>query len=229
MKQRVFGKKIFSAILIVIFVVVMAISLTGCINTRKVVAEKIAKGEKLTDKEAKYYEKHKKKIDTIVEKFKKEMPVAMTAVLGESQKKGEGITYKTNEGQEVEFDVSREAHIPFGFFHGDRVRTPNGDATVVGVRDGELWFHVDEETGGSYWDGYKKEEFKNKGFVLLQAAPAKEQAAVSGGSPSAATGDERKKEEMTSEETNKREAQKVANGAPPKTFIPQVAPIENLQ
>jgi len=48
--------------------------------------------------------------------------------------KNQTMSYKSNSGDIYEFDVSLQACSKFGFTPGDRVRTPKGPATVIGVR-----------------------------------------------------------------------------------------------
>jgi len=65
------------------------------------------------------------------------------------------IEHRTKTGEILEFDISRAACSPFGFYYSDRVDTPRGPATVIGVRDDSLWFHIDCDKGASYWDNGK--------------------------------------------------------------------------
>ncbi|MEA2091737.1 MAG: hypothetical protein U9O83_05160, partial [Campylobacterota bacterium] len=84
------------------------------------------------------------------------------------------IMYPMRAGGEVEFDVSKEACEGFGFLHDGRVRTPDGPATVVGVRDGELWFHIDGQAGASFWGGCNTiKSFEEKGISRLDFVKAK--------------------------------------------------------
>jgi len=70
-------------------------------------------------------------------------------------------------GENKTFDVSPQACKEFGFFCGDRVRTPKGNAWVVGMFGGNLYFQVDGDTGASKWSGFTKETFLKRGFSLL--------------------------------------------------------------
>eukprot|EP01028_Stygiella_incarcerata_P006253 TRINITY_DN2562_c0_g1_i1.p1 TRINITY_DN2562_c0_g1~~TRINITY_DN2562_c0_g1_i1.p1 ORF type:complete len:2836 (-),score=859.97 TRINITY_DN2562_c0_g1_i1:92-8599(-) len=84
------------------------------------------------------------------------------------------IMYPMRIGGEVEFDISREACESFGFLHNGRVLTSAGPATVVGVRDGELWFHIDGQPGASFWGGAKTvQDFEEKGVSRLESVMAK--------------------------------------------------------
>jgi len=65
------------------------------------------------------------------------------------------------------FDVSYLACKEFGFFCGDRVKTPKGNAWVVGVHSGDLYFQLDGDNGASKWSGFNKETFSRRGFSLL--------------------------------------------------------------
>ena len=50
-------------------------------------------------------------------------------------------------GYQLQLDTSDEACRAFGFRSGDRVRTPRGNGTMMGVADGKPWFQVDGESG----------------------------------------------------------------------------------
>lgn len=63
--------------------------------------------------------------------------------------------HKAKNGDILTFDISRAACDKFGFYYTDRVETPLGIASVVGVRDGCLWFLVDGDSGASFWDNGK--------------------------------------------------------------------------
>jgi hypothetical protein len=78
------------------------------------------------------------------------------------------IQYRAKSGDELSFDISQKACEHFGFYHQDRVETPKGAATVVGVREGCMWFHIDGDRGASYWDNGKSYvELLSIGISLL--------------------------------------------------------------
>eukprot|EP01132_Coremiostelium_polycephalum_P006652 gene6652-8230_t len=66
--------------------------------------------------------------------------------------------HPTKNGTIVEFDTSEQSCKVFGFFAGSRVTTPKGNASVIGVRSNNLWFHIDGDKGASYWDNGKDYE-----------------------------------------------------------------------
>lgn len=72
---------------------------------------------------------------------------------------GKTVRYVTSLGFELQFDVSDSSCRRFGLRAQGRVRTPRGNATVVGVCEGVMWFHVDGERGawfftaGEVWEG----------------------------------------------------------------------------
>jgi len=76
---------------------------------------------------------------------------------------------KENSG---EFDASRGACEPFGFYAGEHVSTPTGPMKVLGVRFGNLWF-LDVASDGIHenrpfsWGLKTKKEFESKGFYKL--------------------------------------------------------------
>lgn len=80
--------------------------------------------------------------------------------------------YKAKNGEILEFDISRSACEKFGFYYTDRVETPLGPASVVGVRDKYLWFHVDGHPGASFWDNAKNYvELLQLGMTLISPDP----------------------------------------------------------
>lgn len=72
---------------------------------------------------------------------------------------GKTVRYVTSLGFELLFDVSDSACRRFGLRAQGRVRTPRGNATVIGICEGVMWFHVDGERGawfftaGEIWEG----------------------------------------------------------------------------
>lgn len=72
---------------------------------------------------------------------------------------GKTVRYVTTLGFELQFDVSDAACRRFGLRAQGRVRTPRGNATVIGICEGVMWFHVDGERGawfftaGEVWEG----------------------------------------------------------------------------
>jgi hypothetical protein len=81
------------------------------------------------------------------------------------------IDYRTVSSDFFTFDITEDVCRPFGFFHGERVQTPNGPATVIGVRSNNLWFHVDSDEGASYWGSCRTEaDHLSHGFARIGAA-----------------------------------------------------------
>ncbi|KAH3760314.1 DUF544 family protein [Pelomyxa schiedti] len=78
--------------------------------------------------------------------------------------------FKVIGGNTENFDPSEAACLPFGFFHGYRVSTPRGNATVIGVKEGKLWFHVDGEQGATALDG-DYEALLGLGVTQIEDAP----------------------------------------------------------
>lgn len=83
------------------------------------------------------------------------------------------IVYRLRSGEMRRFNVSKEACEPFGFYFGERIKVRgNRRAWVVGVRKGEgevpnLYVHIDNDKGASYYSGFKKEDFLKEGFELI--------------------------------------------------------------
>lgn len=66
-------------------------------------------------------------------------------------------------------DISFEATRVFGFVFQDRVSTPKGPASVLGVsKSGHLYFQLDSDTGCSFWGSCKtQEDFEKRGFCII--------------------------------------------------------------
>lgn len=80
--------------------------------------------------------------------------------------------FKDCRGKEKTFDISEEALKPYGFSAYQRVKTPLGDATVIGVADNvygkkQLWFHVDTKIGAGWLGCQSKEEFEVAGIKAM--------------------------------------------------------------
>ena len=74
------------------------------------------------------------------------------------------VEYNTKAGMRL-IDISREATAVYGFLYQDRVQTPLGPASVIGVNLGNLYFHVDGDSGASFWSSCKtKEDYVARGF-----------------------------------------------------------------
>jgi hypothetical protein len=92
----------------------------------------------------------------------------------EKETSSSSLKYLTKNGSFIECDISFETCRKFGFFYGDRVKTPKGDATAIGFFDGSLWFHIDMDPGASYWQGLTSfEMFKKNDFKLLDSTKLK--------------------------------------------------------
>ena len=79
---------------------------------------------------------------------------------------GHTFRAKTRLGVCMQFDVSRQRCHAFGFQHGDRVATPRGQATVIGVAKHKLWFQIDGENGAWFFSAKELRSSKRL-FVLL--------------------------------------------------------------
>jgi len=83
------------------------------------------------------------------------------------------ISYKLRSGETRKFNVSKKSCEPFGFYFGERIKVRgNRRAWVVGVRKGEgnvpnLYVHIDNDKGASYYSGFKKDDFLKEGFELI--------------------------------------------------------------
>ncbi|MBU1290117.1 hypothetical protein KKG85_02685, partial [Patescibacteria group bacterium] len=118
------------------------------------IARKIIAKADLSDQEKKAYNLRQKHLDQIVieesKRFSKEGKMAYRRING-----GLGI-----------FDTSGVCK-KFGFRSGDRILTKWGEATVIGILEGDdkLWFHIDGKKGASFWS-----EIREKDFKLIKSA-----------------------------------------------------------
>jgi len=85
---------------------------------------------------------------------------------GNYQVEEDCLRYKTMSGEYFQFDISERCYRKFGFHPNSRVLTPRGLATVIGIYNHHLWFHIDGDKGATYWrelvspDQFKKWEFR---------------------------------------------------------------------
>jgi len=78
------------------------------------------------------------------------------------------ISYPVRSGTITTFDVTPKSCEPFGFYCGERVHVRGGKtAWVIGVRDNNLFFHIDGDKGASYYCNHSKQHFLRDGFKLL--------------------------------------------------------------
>ena len=78
------------------------------------------------------------------------------------------IDYDCKDGQH-QLDISQAATRDFGFLFQDRVTTPLGLATVLGVNALKLYFLVDGDPKASYWSKcLVAEDFQRRGFKIVQ-------------------------------------------------------------
>lgn len=67
----------------------------------------------------------------------------------------EFVLFQTRKGRVVEIDQDPIVCREFGFVAGDRVNTPFGPGTVVGVssraESPNMWFFLDDDDGITFW------------------------------------------------------------------------------
>ncbi|CUG91133.1 Hypothetical protein, putative, partial [Bodo saltans] len=81
-------------------------------------------------------------------------------------------------------DVSQSAVGYFGFYYQQRVTTPLGLGTVLGVCNGQLYFILDSDAKASHWaDCHTAQDFRVKN-VLPYDAPIQHASTVCSGGPS---------------------------------------------
>jgi len=78
------------------------------------------------------------------------------------------IEYPVRSGTITAFDVTPKSCEPFGFYCGERVQVRGGKmGWVIGVRDNNLFFHIDGDKGASYYCNHSKQHFLRDGFKLM--------------------------------------------------------------
>eukprot|EP01006_Ploeotia_vitrea_P014819 TRINITY_DN4060_c0_g1_i1.p1 TRINITY_DN4060_c0_g1~~TRINITY_DN4060_c0_g1_i1.p1 ORF type:complete len:573 (+),score=95.64 TRINITY_DN4060_c0_g1_i1:71-1789(+) len=82
------------------------------------------------------------------------------------------VDYINNEGVPQQFDIAAPSCAPFGFFFQDKVKTPEGEATVIGLRDGQMWLHVDGQIGAKPFPHKDEASFKNAGIEKMRDSTA---------------------------------------------------------
>ena len=64
--------------------------------------------------------------------------------------------------------IDADATGAFGFYYQDRVMTPHGPGSVLGVHSGHLYFRLDHDAAASYWSSCRCEsDFIQKGFQKI--------------------------------------------------------------
>jgi hypothetical protein len=107
-------------------------------------------------------DKGKKIRDRYIHRLQNEFVPATEAKLRSQNQ----AAYKRYNGTAGIFDVSDKVRQKFGFNPGDRISTSFGNATVVGIFDDHLWFHIDGKKGATFWSSI------DQSFKLLE--PGKE-------------------------------------------------------
>ncbi|CEG36120.1 hect e3 ubiquitin [Plasmopara halstedii] len=75
----------------------------------------------------------------------------------------------TRSGKSLWVDVTRESCEKLGFYSGDRVRTPRGNAIVLGVANDRLWVDVDTESGSWFFHPSKLHKLTSAKTTLLDS------------------------------------------------------------
>jgi hypothetical protein len=87
---------------------------------------------------------------------------------------GTTVRYMTRAEYQLQFDTSHEKCGAFGLQAWERVRTPRGNATVVGVANDQLWLHVDGESGAWFFASKEIKDGRALGYFVstgTRAAP----------------------------------------------------------
>lgn len=82
---------------------------------------------------------------------------------------GDTVRYATLLGFELQFDISDVSCRHFGLKAQARVRTPRGSATVIGLCEGVMWFHVDGESGAWFFTSGEICEGRTNGFFTVSS------------------------------------------------------------
>ena len=158
--------------------------LVGCVD-RNQIANMILKSKELNSDAANFYNNNKDEIDKIVNEILVNITQKNIAkvnlsddekviyihnqkrlnqiVIEESERlnKESKMAYRRIKGGLGIFDTSG-VYEKFGFHSGDRVLTKWGEATVIGILEGDdkLWFHIDGKKGASFWSEINERDFK---------------------------------------------------------------------
>lgn len=161
-------------IVVTMLTIVMALScLWGCkkINENPQITSKLASGQALSPEEQKEYERYQNFYKGRTDEYKeREARKIYKEATAKEIKKGKRKYYRRDSGKS-EFNITPEKCEPFGFKAGTKVVTNKGVAYVVGVKGGELWFHIQGEDGAAYWEGWGKENFAKAGFYDASQPP----------------------------------------------------------
>jgi len=88
-----------------------------------------------------------------------------------TKKEDNYISYQAKSGDIFVYDCGSTVFERYGFMSGARVHTPKGSATVIGLYDNFLWFHIDGDRGASYWDNCKSyEDLLQLGISILDTS-----------------------------------------------------------
>ncbi|CAM9106802.1 unnamed protein product, partial [Hapterophycus canaliculatus] len=82
---------------------------------------------------------------------------------------GTTVRYATILDFELQFNVSDSSCRCFGLRARGRVRTPRGSATVIGVCEGVMWFHVDGERGAWFFTAGEIWRGRANGYFAMSA------------------------------------------------------------
>lgn len=126
-----------------------------------------------------------------------------------------------------EFDITDANLKPYGFLVDDKVMTPMGPAHVIGLHKSNLWFHVQGDKGGSYWENFLREEFVEKKFRVLKSADYNRKKPK----------DEYNSDEKIDEKLDSRDnasddidpIQRIINNSPRDIDIPKIPSIPSIQ
>ena len=163
----------------------------GCYSSENTAAM-ILQGKILGEEHEKFYTANKAQIDNIINEtlvkiaqkkiakvdlsddekaihdYNQNRGRASQLIIEESKrlsKEGKMAYRRINGGLGI-FDTSG-VYKKFGFRSGDRILTKWGEATVIGILEGDdkLWFHIDGKKGASFWS-----EIREKDFKLIKSA-----------------------------------------------------------
>merc|ERR1719502_1956124 len=82
------------------------------------------------------------------------------------------VRYMTRDEYQLQFDTSPERCSAFGLQAWERVRTPRGNATVVGVANEQLWLHVDGERGAWFFASKDIKDGRALGYFVSSGTRA---------------------------------------------------------
>lgn len=158
-------------ILTVAMIIFLMSFIFGCIDSS--IIDKLATGQALNEQETKRYGEIKDQFDKLVNDKKKEIELTHYKEATEAEiSAGKRIYNRYKKDTKSEFDIRPEVCKKIGFMAGTKIQLPSKkNATVVGVFEDHIWFHVEGVTGATFSRNSNLAEFTKEGYKVIEEAP----------------------------------------------------------